>query len=87
MDVPNQSGSSEQSGAELISTLVSLTGLPESWVRTELDGILAQAGCSRETLTMDQLRVALAGFLEGMREELDSEPKASVSVLPISGRS
>jgi hypothetical protein len=81
MDVPNQAESQELSGAELISTLVTLTGLPESWVRTELDGILAQAGCARESLTMDELRVVLAGFLDSMQDDLAEEPPVALQVI------
>jgi hypothetical protein len=81
MDVPNQADTQELSGAQLISTLVTLTGLPESWVRTELDGILAQAGCTRESLTMDELRVVLAGFLDSMQEDLAEDTPVALQVI------
>jgi hypothetical protein len=63
-------------GAELIETVVSLTGLPEAdqtQMHDELDRILASAGCAKENLTLEELRTALLGYLETLQEEIDDD--------------
>jgi hypothetical protein len=81
MDVPNQPESTELGGAELISTLVTLTGLPETWIRRELDGILSKAGCQRENLTLDELRMALMAFLETMQDDLVEQDSVPIRLI------
>jgi hypothetical protein len=63
----------EPGGQELIETVVTLTGLPESWVRTELDQILEQSGQSSNDVTLGQLREALVAYLEAMQADLLNE--------------
>lgn len=61
---PNEPG-----GQELIQTVVTLSGLPESLVRLELDQILENSGQSSQNLTLDQLRQALAAHLESLQAD------------------
>jgi len=70
MDVSNQNVLEKAQGAELISTLVELTGLPQDWVQSELSGILDQAGCNPEKLTLEDLRRALLDYLETVQQDL-----------------
>jgi len=52
------------SGAKLLKTLVSATGLPKAGVEKELDRLLVSAGKSPENLTIDELRELLAEYLQ-----------------------
>ncbi len=58
----------------LIQQLVSLTGLPEGWIRPELDQILEQSGQdSQKDVTLDQLRAAMLTYLESIQADLVAE--------------
>ena len=60
-------------GTELIETVVSLTGLSaddQSVMQGELEQILEGAGCSRDNLTIEELRTALLGYLETLQDEI-----------------
>ncbi len=59
-------------GHGLIEKVIALTGLPENIIRTELELLLSQLGKCTETLTLDQLRDALAAYLEQTREGIQS---------------
>lgn len=64
----------EPGGPELIETVVSLTGLPEPLMHLELERILGGAGHNKQDVTLDQLRQALAIYLEmTMKDELADE--------------
>ena len=62
-------GTVEPDGQELIEAVVSLSGLPESLARFELDHILESAGQSSQNLTLEQLRFALVAYLEAMNDD------------------
>ncbi len=57
-------GSVAHSGNELVRTLLSSTGLPESLVGEEFGTILESTGHSASTLTLEQLRAAMLAYLE-----------------------
>ena len=59
----------EPFGERLLQTLVELTGLPDDLIRVELEKIIEGAGHSHERVTMDQLRLAMAEYLN--RVDLD----------------
>ena len=59
----------EPDGQELLQVLVSLTGLPEEWVRRELDHILEKSGKGQENLTLDELRAAMVIYLESIQKD------------------
>ena len=63
-------------GPELLSTVASLTGLPEPLISEELRQILCENGHETESLTLEQLRHALLGYLESMREGFDFEEES-----------
>jgi len=63
----------EASGQELVETLITLTGLPDALIRTELNQILEPSGQAPETLTLDELRTALISYLEQMEAEFLAE--------------
>ncbi len=63
----------ELGGQELIQTVLSLTGLPEPWVRIELDEILESSGQNCENLTLKQLRQALVAHLESLQADFMGE--------------
>ncbi|OFZ71295.1 MAG: hypothetical protein A3K03_09230 [Bdellovibrionales bacterium RIFOXYD1_FULL_44_7] len=70
MDISNRN---EPGGEELISAVVSATGLPESEVKGELDKILQSSGHDPANLTIDQLRSAMIAYLEAVHESLWQE--------------
>jgi hypothetical protein len=72
-EVPVNPAGACEGGKELISTVVSLTGLPEDLVARELEGILVRAGCKPESLTLDDLRIALMAYLDSMHNDLADE--------------
>ena len=78
MDVSNRDLSGEPGGQELIETVASLTGLPAPVMEGELKSILEQSGQSVASLTLDELRTALAAHLERLMHEemLDSFSQA-----------
>lgn len=51
-------------GARLLSEVTEATGLPNDLVGDELSRLLASAGLSQETLTLDDLREVLAAYLQ-----------------------
>jgi len=75
MEVSKQDATPD--GQELIQTVVSLTGLPEDWIRNELVQILENTGqTSHDDVTLDQLREAMAAYLEGMQADFLAENTA-----------
>lgn len=68
----------EPGGQELIQTVVNLTGLPELMIRCELDQILEHGGQSPKDLTLDQLRQALAAYLEAMKAEFQIDENTAM---------
>lgn len=66
---PTQNAASPK-GLQLIETVITLTGLPESLAHQELDHILEMSGRgpgTRTDLTLDQLREALLSYLEALQ--------------------
>lgn len=66
----------EDSGERLLQKMIALTGLPEDLIRSELDHILAKAernGHRRETLTLEELRMAMMEYLESLHLDLSLE--------------
>ncbi len=68
MEVSNKK--SEPCGEELIETVVSLSGMPEGLIRSELGEILDQSEQNYGELTLDQLRAAMITYLEKIHEDL-----------------
>ncbi len=65
-----QPAPSPAQGPDLLNQVVTLTGLPNDLVELELLKILETQGCKEETLTLDELRVALLAYLESMKGDL-----------------
>ncbi len=59
-------------GEELIRTLISNTGLPESDVSTELDQLISRSGHSPDQITLDQMREILAEYLQDLILDLNN---------------
>lgn len=57
-------------GDDLLQTVIGLTGLPREMIYNELEGILANAGKTPKSMTMDDLRAALVTYLHSMQEHL-----------------
>lgn len=51
-------------GARLLTEVTDATGLPNDLVGNELARLVASAGLSEETLTLDDLRDVLAAYLQ-----------------------
>lgn len=71
MDVSNYKTNS--CGQELIETVITMTGLPEPLIRTELDQIIENAGQNAGELTLEQLREAMVAYLESLQAALIEE--------------
>jgi hypothetical protein len=77
----DQSGTTREAimpleGGDLVKTLLSSTGLPESEVGVELERILDAAGANPSTLTLEQLRAAMLVYLESTLGEAAELPSA-----------
>lgn len=51
-------------GESLLKQLISQTGLPAEGVENELDRLIERAGLQRENITLDDLRLVLADYLQ-----------------------
>ncbi|MGK5082796.1 hypothetical protein WDW37_05780 [Bdellovibrionota bacterium FG-1] len=60
-------------GESLIQQVVSLTELPEMMVHQEVTELLQFSGHSPETLTLEQLRVAMVAYLESIQASFEAE--------------
>ncbi len=60
----------ELCGQELVETVVSLSGLPELLIRTELNDILDQSEKCHDELTLEELRSAMLEYLEKINESV-----------------
>lgn len=67
----------ELGGQELLTEVIQLTGLPPALVQDELAGILEASGKSSQDLTLEELRVALAGYLETLQQDLEADSNGS----------
>lgn len=75
MEVSKQK--SEPEGHELIQKVVGLTGLPKELIRRELDQILEDSGqIIHDQVTLQQLREAMAAYLEAVYAELSAAEKS-----------
>jgi hypothetical protein len=74
MEVSNKK--TELCGQELIETVVSLSGLPEMLIRTELNEIVDQSDRVAQELTLDQLRAAMIHYLEQINEDFVKESRS-----------
>jgi hypothetical protein len=74
MDVSDRDKSTSTSplGDELISTVVSLTGLPAPLMQQELQNILESAGQKTSDLTIEDLRAAMLTYLESLQSEIEN---------------
>jgi hypothetical protein len=78
MEVSEQKIASDQSaGLDLLSKVVTLTGLPEKQVQSELCGIMDQVGISPKDLTLEQLREAMVAYLDFVHSGILKHPDAS----------
>jgi len=57
-------------GENLIDQIVTLTGLPESWVTKEIDQILKISGFTNQQITIESLRSALLLYLDSLNDEI-----------------
>lgn len=57
-------------GGELLAAVVALTGLPESQIQDELGAILSTSGVNPANLTLDDLRTAMAAYLDFVQKDL-----------------
>jgi hypothetical protein len=78
MDVSNRDKLS--GGPALIDQVVTATGLPDDLVTQELDQILGNAGCSKENVTLEQLREAMLTYLESLHQEVVEAESSSSSI-------
>lgn len=62
------------SGRDLFEVLVTNTGLPENYVRSRLNRLIAERGGEIEDLTMDQVRDLLSDLLLDVINESLAEP-------------
>jgi hypothetical protein len=60
----------ELGGQSLVQTIVSLTDLPVPLVQQEMNDIIEAAGHRTESLTLEQLRVAMLSYLESIQADL-----------------
>lgn len=51
-------------GLDLLKTLIESTGLPDQAVKAELDRLLIKHAINPETITLDDLRLILADYLQ-----------------------
>lgn len=51
-------------GESLLKQLISQTGLPTEGVENELDRLIEKAGLQKENITLDDLRLVLADYLQ-----------------------
>ncbi len=62
-------------GPQLLGDVAEATGLPQETISKELGHLISSAGYDRETLTLDQLRHALAEYVQDIllaaKEDLD----------------
>jgi hypothetical protein len=79
VDQEGQIQNSSHSGetGQLLETLITLANLPEESmtdrVRSELHPLVEQTGGTAESLTLEQLRAALALYLESIHLEISQE--------------
>lgn len=59
-------------GQKLLDQVVSLTGLPEDLISSELDEILENSGRSAKNVTLEELRAALIAHLESVNRDMQS---------------
>ncbi len=53
-----------KTGQELVSNIVSATGLPQGPAETELSRILNEAGLDPARATLDEIRTVMANYLQ-----------------------
>ncbi len=63
----------EQEGSKVLKEVVSLTGLPEEFLDTEITQLLGTAGESVNNMTLDQLRSVMLNYLETINDEMMRE--------------
>lgn len=60
-------------GEELFEQITAATGLPNEVASTELGRLLAQAGLAKADLTLDDLRVVLAEYVQDILTQAKTE--------------
>ena len=64
-------------GAKLLNDVAEATGLPKETISRELAELISTAGYDKETLTLDQLRHALAEYVQDIlleaKEDLNNQ--------------
>lgn len=65
-------------GQSLIQTIVSLTELPEPLMQQEMNEIIQASGHKTESLTLEQLRVAMLSYLESIQADLAHDDGSAV---------
>jgi hypothetical protein len=70
----NEKNLAELGGQTLIQAIVSLTDLPGPLVQQEMHEIIEASGHRSESLTLEQLRVAMLSYLESIQADLGAEP-------------
>lgn len=65
-----------QDEGPILKHLLELTGLPEAWVRSELEHLLVSLGQNADQihqLSLDELRLALVHYLNSIDAEISAE--------------
>jgi hypothetical protein len=64
-------------GKEMLETVVTATGLPDELINEELNMLVAKAGLKPEEMTLDDLRMILAEYVQDVllaaKEDCDKE--------------
>lgn len=64
-------------GKALINQIIQASGLPEKPVQTELEKILQNRNLSADTLTLNDLRAAMAEYLQDTLIDVTAEESSS----------
>lgn len=70
-------------GMKLVDMVIENTGLPERPVREEMTALLERNGVNPETMTLDDLRLVMADYLQDVFLELkekEGRPSAEEAV-------
>lgn len=72
----------DQTEGPILKHLLELTGLPEAWVRSELEHLLVSLGQNADQihqLSLDELRHALVHYLNSIDAALSAENSVHLS--------
>ncbi len=61
------------SGNDVLKEVVQMTGLPEEFLRSEINSLLGMEGEDVKDLSLDQLRSVLLNYLETLKVDMTQE--------------